>query len=157
MKKKGQAAKKFFMTYGWIILLAIIVIGILAYSGVFTPKKEIGETNETAEEKISETVEVTPPLYVNALSAKASTGITLELANNGSKTYSVTSVDIDGCGAYSNATEINASASETITIACSPTLIEDEDFEGNITIKYAKSGSDVELILTETIAEKITA
>jgi len=30
MKKKGQAAMEFLMTYGWAILAAIIVIGVLA-------------------------------------------------------------------------------------------------------------------------------
>jgi uncharacterized protein (UPF0333 family) len=30
MKTKGQAAMEFLMTYGWAILAAIIVIGVLA-------------------------------------------------------------------------------------------------------------------------------
>lgn len=36
--KKGQMALEFLMTYGWAILSAIIVIGVLAYFGVFSPK-----------------------------------------------------------------------------------------------------------------------
>jgi len=31
MRTKGQAAMEFLMTYGWAILAAIIVIGILGY------------------------------------------------------------------------------------------------------------------------------
>lgn len=31
MKRKGQAAMEFLMTYGWAILAAIIVIGVLAF------------------------------------------------------------------------------------------------------------------------------
>ena len=34
-RKKGQAAMEFLMTYGWAILAAIVVIGALAYFGVF--------------------------------------------------------------------------------------------------------------------------
>ena len=38
-KKKGQAAMEFLMTYGWAILAAVVVIGVLAYFGVFSPGK----------------------------------------------------------------------------------------------------------------------
>lgn len=37
MNKKGQAAMEFLMTYGWAILAAVVVIGVLAYFGVFNP------------------------------------------------------------------------------------------------------------------------
>ena len=36
MNKKGQAAIEFLMTYGWAILMVLIAIGALAYSGVIT-------------------------------------------------------------------------------------------------------------------------
>ena len=39
MQKRGQAAMEFLMTYGWAILAAIIVIGVLAYFGVLSPDK----------------------------------------------------------------------------------------------------------------------
>jgi len=35
--KKGQAAMEFLMTYGWAILVVLVVIGALAYFGVLTP------------------------------------------------------------------------------------------------------------------------
>lgn len=38
INRKGQAAMEFLMTYGWAILAAVIVIGVLAYFGVFSPK-----------------------------------------------------------------------------------------------------------------------
>jgi hypothetical protein len=34
MNKKGQAAMEFLMTYGWAILVLLVVIGALAYFGV---------------------------------------------------------------------------------------------------------------------------
>ena len=37
MKKKGQAALEFLMTYGWAILVVLVVIGALAYFGVLNP------------------------------------------------------------------------------------------------------------------------
>lgn len=37
MKKKAQAALEFLMTYGWAILVVLVVIGALAYFGVLNP------------------------------------------------------------------------------------------------------------------------
>jgi len=37
MNRKGQAAMEFLMTYGWAILVVLVVIGALAYFGVLSP------------------------------------------------------------------------------------------------------------------------
>jgi len=37
MNRKGQAALEFLMTYGWAILVVLVVIGALAYFGVLNP------------------------------------------------------------------------------------------------------------------------
>lgn len=37
--KKGQAAMEFLMSYGWAILVVIVVIGALAYFGVLNPSR----------------------------------------------------------------------------------------------------------------------
>jgi len=37
MKLRGQSAMEFLMTYGWAILVMVIVIGVLFYVGVFNP------------------------------------------------------------------------------------------------------------------------
>ena len=39
MRKRGQAAMEFLMTYGWAILVVLIVIGALAYFGVLNPQQ----------------------------------------------------------------------------------------------------------------------
>lgn len=41
--KKGQAALEFLMTYGWAILVVLIVIGALAYFGVLNPNTFVSE------------------------------------------------------------------------------------------------------------------
>jgi hypothetical protein len=38
MRKKGQAAMEFLMTYGWAILVVLIALGALFYLGVFSPR-----------------------------------------------------------------------------------------------------------------------
>ena len=40
---KGQAAMEFLMTYGWAILVVLIVIGALAYFGVLSPSTLLPE------------------------------------------------------------------------------------------------------------------
>ncbi len=37
-KKSGQAAMEFLMTYGWAILVVLVVIGALAYFGILNPE-----------------------------------------------------------------------------------------------------------------------
>ena len=39
MKKRGQAAIEFLMTYGWAILVVLVVIGALAYFGILNPQQ----------------------------------------------------------------------------------------------------------------------
>ncbi|HDI02858.1 MAG TPA: hypothetical protein ENF95_01850 [Candidatus Aenigmarchaeota archaeon] len=42
--KKGQSALEYLMTYGWAILIIIIVGGVLYYYGVFSPGKLVGKS-----------------------------------------------------------------------------------------------------------------
>lgn len=143
MEKKGQAAMEFLMTYGWAILAAVIAIGVLAYFGVFSPGKYV--TGNAV---------VSPPFYVNAQNVKT-TGITLELKNNGGEDYNIASVDVSNCATYSTPTAVLAGASSTVTVPC--TLTAGNSFKGDITIKYTKSGSSVELTSTGTISNKVVA
>ena len=39
--KKSQAAMEFLMTYGWAILVVIVVIGAISYYGIFNPSNFI--------------------------------------------------------------------------------------------------------------------
>ena len=43
MRKKGQAAMEFLMTYGWAILVVLIAISALTYFGVLNPSKFLPE------------------------------------------------------------------------------------------------------------------
>jgi uncharacterized protein (UPF0333 family) len=144
--KKAQAAMEFLMTYGWAILAAVIAIGVLAYFGVFSPGKYV-----------TGSAIVNPPFYVNAHNVQADTGVTLELKNNGGEDYTVQSVTISDCGAYSTPTDISATEVATITVTCDPVLEEGDSFKGDITIIYRKVGSEVDLTSTGTVAEKVTA
>jgi hypothetical protein len=41
---KGQTAVEYLMTYGWAILIILIVAGVLAYYGIFAPSGFLGPT-----------------------------------------------------------------------------------------------------------------
>jgi len=146
MERKGQAAMEFLMTYGWAILAAIIAIGVLAYFGVFSPGQYA-----------TGSAVVTAPFYVSAHNAKASTGVTLELQNNGGEDYNITSVAITNCGTNSTAIASSAGSKTAVIVVCSPALSPSSSFKGDITISYRKSGSSVDLTSTGNIAEKVTA
>ncbi len=152
--KKSQAAMEFLMTYGWAILAAVIAIGVLAYFGVFTPGKYTAGT-----------AIVTAPWYVNAWNVKAADTVTLELKNNGGENYDLLEVSLDDDDDLCDDSESNSGSgwtveagdSQAVTISCTGDLTEGNNFKGDITIVYQKSGSDVNLTSTGTLAEKVTA
>ncbi len=143
MERKGQAAVEFLMTYGWAILAAIIAIGVLAYFGVFSPGKYVvGQASVTA------------PFYANSYSVKT-TGVSVELKNNGGEDVTISTVTIAGCGTGSVNSTVIASAQTVVTVPC--TLVSGNSFKGDLTINYRKSGSGLDLQSTGTVAGKVTA
>ncbi|MEK6899174.1 MAG: hypothetical protein AABW79_03700 [Nanoarchaeota archaeon] len=148
MESKGQAAMEFLMTYGWAILAAIIAIGVLAYFGVFSPGKYTP----------SATV-VNPPFYATGATVSELNGISVELRNNGGEDLTVTSMNIVGCGTSDALLTwaITAGSSAVVPVDCAPALVSGDNFKGDATITYTKSGSSLSLQSTGTIAQKVTA
>lgn len=143
MRRKAQAAMEFLMTYGWAILAAIIVIGILGYyyfsSDVLTPNASL----------------VNPPFYLNAQNANT-TGLVLEIKNNGGETYNISQVAVSGCGnADVIPDEVASGSNKVVTITCGSTLTAGSTFKGDITITYRKSGSSVDLTSTGSMTEPV--
>ena len=150
-KKRGQAALEFLMTYGWAILAAIIVIGVLAYFGVFSPGQFIPSA-----------AVVNPPFYANAWNVDNSDSeVSIELQNNGGVDVSVTSVAItpsDGatdCTTDTTATPIAAGGLATKAITCAGLDAAGETFKADIAITYTKTGSTLALSSTGTITDTI--
>jgi uncharacterized protein (UPF0333 family) len=143
MKKKGQAAMEFLMTYGWAILAAVIAIGVLAYFGVFSPGKYMPEAS------------ICNQPFDCSESAAATTGITLMLRNGLGDAVNVGSVAVDGCGTYSTPFTINDSKTQQVDVTCSPALVSGAKFKGDITITYKKSGGTLPQISTGSITKKV--
>jgi|SRR3989344_1595747 len=80
--KKGQAAMEFLMTYGWAILAAIIVVGVLWYL--------IGNPTNLAGDRFT----VSAPLIAEASSMNTTGFLFLEIRNGAGETINVTSIDV---------------------------------------------------------------
>ena len=147
MFKKGQAAMEFLMTYGWAILAAIIAIGVLAYFGVFSPGKFVGNNYI-----------INAPFNVQA-GATSTSNIQLELLNGAGETLNLTRIDITNCniGQASGTFGTNQPTGNTTlyTVTCSPVLVSGATFRGDVTVKYKKQGSALELQSTGSITAKV--
>ena len=143
MRKKGQAAMEFLMTYGWAILAAIVVIGILGYyyfsSDILSPSAGI----------------VSAPFYLNSWSV-AQDLIQLELKNNGGETFDITNVTVNGCGYNDTGMEMTQAAINIIDVNCTPSL-HSGTFSGDITVKYTKTGGTLEMTSKGSLKEKVSA
>jgi len=84
MPKKAQAAMEFLMTYGWAIMVVLVVIGALVYFDVLNPANFL-----------SESCVLTMPLNCGDYSVRNG-AIGLDIANSGGRAVEITSVSITG-------------------------------------------------------------
>ncbi len=143
MDKKGQAAVEFLMTYGWAILAAIIAIGVLAYFGVFSPGKFTPSASV-----------LSSPLYANNWQIKT-TGVSIEIKNNGGDDVTIGNVTVAGCATISSGASLPAGGLATVVVPC--TLTNGVAFKGDVTVNYLKTGSSLYSQSTGTVAGKVTA
>jgi len=143
--RKAQAAIEFLMTYGWAILAAIVVIGVLAYFGVFSPKSYVPTT-----------CVLSAPLGCdkNQVAAK-NDSVTFVMRNGGVDNLNVNNVSIEGCGSNSTGFTINADKSYTIGVDCSPALTSGDKFKGTVTIFYGVTGAAINQTSTGSIVVKV--
>jgi uncharacterized protein (UPF0333 family) len=139
--KRGQAAMEFLMTYGWAILAAVIVIGVLAYFGVFSPSTYV--PNQCI---------VSAPFGCNAGVANVA-GVTLELRNGAGETLNVTSVAVAGCGTVNSVGSAAADSLTTVTVPC--TLTANTKFKGDITVSYRKMTSNLDVTSSGQLVSKV--
>lgn len=140
--KRGQAAMEFLMTYGWAILAAVIVVGVLWYM--------IGNPANLAGNEF----QVSQPLTQNAMSINES-HVVLEFRNGLSEEITVQNItfhDADCNGMLSNQTVPASDLTDPpISINCDSELESGERFNSEIAIEYKKTGSEV----TETASGSI--
>ena len=80
---KGQTAIEYLMTYGWAILIILIVAGVLAYYGIFAPSSFLGPTARGFGQ-----IQVLNPWAVS------NSTMTLNLANRVGGAVNITTADV---------------------------------------------------------------
>ncbi|MEM3074449.1 MAG: hypothetical protein QW727_00705 [Candidatus Pacearchaeota archaeon] len=143
MKKRGQAAMEFLMTYGWAILAAVIVIAALAFFGVFNPKTYVPNR-----------CSLSPPFSCNGVAETS--GIQLELIHGAGEQLSITDITVAGCTGTVSPTlpqDINNGNLTTFTVPC--TLTAGQKFQGDIKITYKKQGSALNLTSTGNLVDAV--
>jgi len=101
---------------------------------------------------ISGKVMISPPFYVNSWSVK-STGVVLELVNQGGWIYEIKEVKVSNCGRMKYNKVINIESKDIFTIPCS--LNSGDDFKGDITVNYVKEKSSLILTSGGEISERV--
>jgi hypothetical protein len=143
MRRKGQAAMEFLMTYGWAILAAVIVIGVLAAFGVFNPSTYV--PNRCI---------LSAPLGCNAGTASAA-NVILEIQNGAGGEVVISSIAVEGCATDTTGwTLADGDLSAPITITCTSALAQGK-FQGKLTVTYTKEGSLVDLTSTGELVDEV--
>ena len=142
MNKRGQAAMEFLMTYGWAILAAIIVIGVLAI--YFRPGS-----------LVTNSVIVNAPFYGVAASVSI-TDTQFEFKNNGGETLQQVNVTVDFLQPTSCLTntfvvgDMIAGQSNITTFPCAATA--GTTISADVSIDYNRIGSNLRLTSTGSLS-----
>lgn len=145
MRKKGQAAMEFLMTYGWAILAAIIVIGVLAV--YFRPST-----------LIQDSFIVTAPWYGVGSVIVSTAAVDVEIQNNGGETLTLAATP----GILGSCTTVVANPSGAISAGdksvlsfTSCGLTSGDTFNEEITISYTRPDSNLALSSTGTVTGRV--
>ena len=128
---KSQAAMEFLMTYGWAILVVLAAIAALAYFGVLSPEKFLGEKCilEPGLACVSHKVEP----------AK----VTLVLAQNKGRTIIVNSITVGSCSGTFSQTMLSGTSNTFVVGGTCSNGLQKESFKGDITIGYTEKETNL--------------
>ena len=144
MQKRGQAATEFLTTYGWAILILIIVIVLITSLGIFNPKTKnscIGsEPIDCSDVKLSSSTNlITPNKITLVLTAS---GVSSTLTDTYVEKIILSNPISNDCGTLA----INLQNNVQTSASCDSwtqniDLKENNKFSGTATIKYKLPGS----------------
>ena len=127
--RKGQSALEYLMTYGWAILIIIIVGGVLYYYGVFSPGKLVGESKVGFSK-----------IQVDTWTVDANNNqLLLILENRAGKEINITEFDVGGTTttAWMSNWEMAAGDRSTSFVNVStPSIDTGESYKWDITVTY---------------------
>jgi uncharacterized protein (UPF0333 family) len=135
MRKKGQAAMEFLMTYGWAILAAIIVIGVLA---IYFRPSSLTQTQVT----------LNAPLYANTWAINES-HVAIEVQNQAGEVINISSASVTmdtpsgvTC-AHTLAADktLSISGLQVITLDCGSIGAPGTSFSGAVSVSIKRGGA----------------
>ena len=148
MKNRSQAALEFLMTYGWAILVVLLVIAVLMYSGVIN-------TDAFLPDKCALASGIVCRDY-----AVEGSRVILSLKNNIGIGIIINSVDVlkKNGGSCSNVgtVRLNPGEATLITVVGCDNGEDGEKFVGQIDVSYTKENLLISHVLSGTISSTIT-
>ncbi len=133
--KKGQAALEYLMTYGWAILAVVVVLAVLWYLGIFTPKAPEMCVFDSPFSCVGGVA------YVNSTIVKFKVGVQSALVNSAS----ITDIKINGNSVTGCTFPITLTLDTENTITCAhgiSGLSAGSSFRGTVTFQYTdKAGN----------------
>ncbi|MDP3733397.1 MAG: hypothetical protein Q8Q91_02535 [Candidatus Daviesbacteria bacterium] len=142
-QEKSQAAMEFLMTYGWAILVVLAAIAALAYFGVLSPEKFLGEKC------------IVEPGLACISSKVEPTKVTLVLAQNKGKTLIINSITVGGCSGTFSDTMISGTDKNFVIGGTCNNGISKEKFKGDITIAYTEKETNLTKTANGNLATKV--
>jgi len=136
MQKRGQAATEFLMTYGWTILVIMVVIGVLFALGVFdfkTPNTCFVPNPYTCQDIKFSSGTFTMRLTASGIDGMGVNEVTVITLNSGNCALITSSL----------ANAENAPVDITCTL---PGLGKGDKFEGTLTANYQKLGGSLRTV-----------
>ena len=126
--RKGQAALEYLMTYGWAILAVVVVLAVLWYLGIFTPKAPEMCVFDSPFSCIGGTA------YVNSSAIVLKIGVQGALVN----WANVTSITVNGNSVTGCTFPITLSLDTENRVNCTlpSSLAKGSSFRGKITFEY---------------------
>jgi membrane-bound inhibitor of C-type lysozyme len=138
--KKGQAAMEFLMTYGWAILIVLVVIGALVSFDILSPDLLLPN-------------KCTLPSGISCVDHKvSSTGISIVLRNSLGYDMSSITVSTENCGTTSTPSTIPNGEKATYTISCSPSGTK---YRGQLNVTYTLSDTGLSHTARGSIISRI--
>lgn len=144
--KKSQAALEFLMTYGWAILIVLVVVGTLAYFGVLSPDRFL-PSKCTLPSGIA-------CLDHEAREAGGAAEIDFNLKN--SLGYDLTSVTVRASGCTTAASQPTFKNGEQRTFTpsgCSFTI--NQRYSGQINVTYTNADTGISHTAQGTVIAKV--
>ena len=144
LSKKSQAALEFLMTYGWAVLVVLVVIGVLAYFGVLSPDRFLPS-------------KCTLPSGIACLDHVASsTDLAIGVTLKNSLGYELSSVTVraSGCTTADNQGTMRNGDQRTFTPSgC--TLTSGQRYSGQLNVTYTNADTGISHTAQGTIIAKV--